>query len=83
MKCKVLPPRGLHIPVLPYRSSNKLFVVLVQRADIRRNVNIMMIRELLLGHGSLKKLKWPLKKDIKYYEYTKYGILTTLHNTIR
>ena len=24
MKCKVLSPRGLHIPVLPYRSSNKL-----------------------------------------------------------
>lgn len=24
IKCKVLPPRGLYLPVLPYRSHNKL-----------------------------------------------------------
>ena len=40
VKCKVLPPRGLHIPLLPSHINNKLTFVLCRKCATTENQSI-------------------------------------------
>jgi len=50
IKCKILPPKGIYIPILPYRANGKLLFPLCRTcARHRKHVTMMRRKEPSLG----------------------------------
>ena len=67
VKCKVLPPRGLHIPLLPSHINKKLMFALCRKCAETENQSICN-HSVQLGYTLLKVYEvW------QYDTITKYG----------